>query len=84
MQVWGMLVEMRLDTVSGFDLTALNAFRWHPHHEKVDLSRQGIWSSGFQTAYCQLSAHPPVVLGAAVNTYVDAQSRLESMFCVVE
>lgn len=40
MQVWGMLVEMRIGTVSGFDLSALNAFRWHPHHEKVDLSRQ--------------------------------------------
>ena len=35
-----MLVEMRIGTVSGFDLSALNAFRWHPHHEKVDLSRQ--------------------------------------------
>lgn len=34
-----MLVEMRMDTVSGFDLSALNAFRWHPYHEKIDLSR---------------------------------------------
>ena len=41
MQMWGMLVEMRIDTISGFDLSALNAFRWHPHHEKVNLSRQG-------------------------------------------
>ena len=38
-QVWAMLVEMRIDTVSGFDLSALNTFRWHPHSERVDLSR---------------------------------------------
>lgn len=41
-QVWGMLVEMRIETISGFDLSALNAFRWHPHSERVDLSRSGI------------------------------------------
>ena len=34
-----MLVELRIDDVSGFDLSALNVFRWHPHHDKVDLSR---------------------------------------------
>ena len=34
-----MLVEMRIDSISGFDLSALNGFRWHPHHDRVDLSR---------------------------------------------
>lgn len=39
LQVWGMLVEMRTDHVSGFDLSALNTFRWHPHYDKVELSK---------------------------------------------
>ena len=41
-QVWGMLVEMRIEDVNGFDLSAMNSFRWHPHHEQVSLSRRAI------------------------------------------
>ncbi len=46
LQVWGMLVEMRIDSISGFDLSALNAFRWHPHHDRVDLSRYAAVGTG--------------------------------------
>ena len=41
-----MLVEMRIDSISGFDLSALNAFRWHPHHDRVDLSRYADVATG--------------------------------------
>jgi len=39
-------VEMRIDSISGFDLSALNAFRWHPHHDRVDLSRYADMATG--------------------------------------
>ncbi len=38
-QVYAALVEVRLGDVAGFDLTTMNAYRWHPHTERVDLSR---------------------------------------------
>ncbi len=41
-----MLVEMRIDSVSGFDLSALNGFRWRPHHDRVDLSRYAHVATG--------------------------------------
>ncbi len=41
-----MLVEMRIESISGFDLSALNGFRWHPHHDRVDLSRYADVATG--------------------------------------
>lgn len=35
-----------MDSISGFDLSALNAFRWHPHHDRVDLSRYADVAAG--------------------------------------
>lgn len=49
MQVWGMLLEARIGDINGFDLSALNVFRWHPHHEKVDLSR---WATTLLLCCC--------------------------------
>ena len=57
--MWGVLVEMRMDSISGFDLSALNAFRWHPHHDRVDLSRYADVATG-QLCFalmCLLSTH---------------------------
>lgn len=34
-----MLIEAKIDNISGFDLSALNSFRWSPHSTKVDLCR---------------------------------------------
>lgn len=34
-----MLLELRVGTISGFDLSALNAYWWHPHVERMDLAR---------------------------------------------
>ena len=39
LQVWAMLAEMRIDDVSGFDLSPLNVFRWHPQQERVNLDK---------------------------------------------
>jgi hypothetical protein len=39
MQVWAMLAEMRITDVSGFDVSALNRYRWHPGQESTDLDR---------------------------------------------
>jgi protein arginine N-methyltransferase 7 len=39
-QLHAMLIELRLDTVRGFDLTAMNAYRWHPTAETVQLGRE--------------------------------------------
>ncbi|OUS43892.1 molecular co-chaperone STI1 [Ostreococcus tauri] len=36
-RVKAQLIALRLDRVSGFDLTALNAYRWHPQASKQDL-----------------------------------------------
>jgi len=36
-RVKAQLIELRLDQVSGFDLSALNAYRWHPQAAKLDL-----------------------------------------------
>ncbi|KAK9803026.1 hypothetical protein WJX72_005333 [[Myrmecia] bisecta] len=38
-KVFAVLVEVRITDVSGFDLSTLNAYRWHPHHERVDLDK---------------------------------------------
>jgi hypothetical protein len=37
-----MLVEMRITDVSGFDVSNLNCYRWHPGQERIDLSRCGL------------------------------------------
>ena len=36
-RVMAQLIELRLDQVNGFDLSALNAYRWHPQAAKQDL-----------------------------------------------
>jgi len=36
-RIMAQLIELRLDQISGFDLTALNAYRWHPQAAKQDL-----------------------------------------------
>lgn len=35
-----MLVELRLDRVRGFDLTAMNVYRWHPIAQSLVLERE--------------------------------------------
>lgn len=39
-RVFGMLVELRLDKVSGFDLTPMNVYRWHPVAQPLVLERE--------------------------------------------
>ena len=34
-----MLLELRVGRVCGFDLSALDAYRWHPGTERVDIDR---------------------------------------------
>ena len=34
-----MLIEVRITGVCGFDISYLNRYRWHPSHERVDMSR---------------------------------------------
>ena len=34
------IAELRIAKVSGFDLSYLNAYRWHPGHDRCDLSRE--------------------------------------------
>lgn len=38
-QVYAMLVELRMGEVAGFDLSVMDAYRWHPHTERIDLDR---------------------------------------------
>lgn len=38
-RVFAVLIEARITNVSGFDLSALNSYRWHPRHERVQLDR---------------------------------------------
>ena len=40
LQVWAMLVEMRVGCVAGFDLSVLNRYRWYPGLERVELDRR--------------------------------------------
>jgi predicted RNA methylase len=37
LRVMAVLIELRMDGVSGFDLRSLNAYRWHPQAAKIDL-----------------------------------------------
>jgi hypothetical protein len=37
-QLWGCLLERRVDQVEGFDLSPLNRYRWHPQLAPVDLT----------------------------------------------
>ena len=37
--MFAVLLELRVDSISGFDLSALNAYWWHPHAERMDLGR---------------------------------------------
>lgn len=39
LQVTAVLVEILIGEVSGFDLSALNTYRWFPHHERTNLDR---------------------------------------------
>jgi hypothetical protein len=39
LQVYAMLMELRIGEVAGFDLSVMDAYRWHPHIERIDLSR---------------------------------------------
>ncbi|DBA90775.1 TPA: hypothetical protein ACH3X1_003982 [Trebouxia sp. C0004] len=68
-QVWGMLVEMRIDSISGFDLLALNGFRWHPHHDRVDLSRvpHKRLSSPFPVLALDLQQRVDAIAGAGLT-----------------
>ena len=34
-----MLVELCMGEVAGFDLSVMDAYRWHPHIERVNLSK---------------------------------------------
>ena len=34
------LMELRISQISGFDLSYLNSYRWHPSHEKLNLNRE--------------------------------------------
>lgn len=36
--VYAMLIDLSIGNVSGFDLRAMNAFRWHPNGEACDLA----------------------------------------------
>ncbi len=38
--VHAMLLELRLSDVSGFDVSAMNAYRWHPIAESLDLNQE--------------------------------------------
>ena len=38
--VKAMLLELRITQISGFDLSYLNSYRWHPGHEKINLNRE--------------------------------------------
>lgn len=37
--MFAVLLELRVDSISGFDLSALNAYWWYPHAERMDLGR---------------------------------------------
>ena len=39
LQVYAMLMELRIGEVGGFDLSVMDAYRWHPHIERIDLSK---------------------------------------------
>jgi hypothetical protein len=38
-RVWGALADACITEVSGFDLSTLNRYRWHPSTEHVQLDR---------------------------------------------
>eukprot|EP00887_Chlorella_sp_A99_P004798 scaffold4.g4798.t1 len=68
-QVYAALVEVGISQVSGFDLSALNAYCWYPHHERVDLSRlrHRVLSPPFAVHRLDLQARAAAAAAAAVR-----------------
>lgn len=51
-----MLVELCIGEVAGFDLSVMDTYRWHPHIERINLSRSVTLLKDWQHP-CMLSQH---------------------------
>ncbi|KAK9846546.1 hypothetical protein WJX81_006344 [Elliptochloris bilobata] len=66
-QVWAMLVEMRVGRAAGFDLSVMDRYRWHPGLERVQLDRLPFrrLSEAFKAARVDLQARVDSARGSA-------------------
>lgn len=63
--MYAALIELGIKDVSGFDLSALNAYCWHPHHEKVELGtlRHRVLSAPFPVHLLDLQGRVDSITG---------------------
>ena len=64
------LIEFRLEAVSGFDLSALNAYRWHPQASKQDLHSEPhvVLSDPFDVSNIDMQARLVAALNGNTTT----------------
>ena len=87
--VRGQLLDLRVGEVSGFDLSSLNAYRWHPRSERVDLAYElsqaghravsapfDVLTIDFQRRADALSAGPPGAEADAPRPLWDVETGL--------
>ena len=70
-RVFGMLVELRLDTVRGFDLSAMNTYRWHPVAQALTLDREPHKKLSARFSVCDVDFMAACAETAAVETALD-------------
>jgi protein arginine N-methyltransferase 7 len=75
-QLHAMLIELRLDTVRGFDLTAMNAYRWHPTAEAVQLGREPHRKMSAPFRMCDVDLYQAVHADRDTGTATDDVAQL--------
>ena len=70
-RVFGMLLELRLDRVRGFDLSAMNTYRWHPVAQALALDREPHKKLSAQFSVCVVDFMSATAETSAIETMLD-------------
>ena len=70
-RVYGMLLELRLDKVRGFDLSAMNTYRWHPVAQALQLDREPHKKLSAQFPVCEVDFMAATAESTAAETVLD-------------
>ena len=70
-RVFGMLLELRLDRVRGFDLSAMNTYRWHPVAQALALDREPHKPLSAQFPVCDVDFMAAAAETQAVETALE-------------
>ena len=82
-RVFGMLLELRLDKVRGFDLTAMNTYRWHPVAQALALDFEPHKKLSAQFLVCVVDFMAATAETAAVETALNVNVTTSGMWNAV-